>query len=125
LQNTKGEGVRSRGVQIGRDERIEQSSLLWEKLVEALPELDRVVVYLGANGSQRAVELAAEKADPKKVTFVSCGCGLLQKELLLEETGLTDVGRVLCECGGHLTMEKLYKDFMAQGTLPTGIPSGE
>lgn len=115
LQNTRGEGTRSTGP-IGAAARREQSSILWGQLQEALPELDHVVVYVGTEGSERAIALAAQlPAD--KVTFVGCDCGLVIKTALIAAAGLIDAQLVLCECGGHRTMRRLYDSFMETGEL--------
>lgn len=115
LQNTKGGGSLATG-SIGADRRREEIDILWGKLQEALPTLDHVVIYLGARGSERAIELARQ-LPASKVTFVSCDCGLPTKEALIQEAGLTDCGRVLCECGGHRTMAALLELFVATGEL--------
>ena len=115
LQNTKGEGTRDGGP-IGRDNRQEQISTLWKELQQVLSELDQVVVYVGTNGSERAIALASElPAD--KVTFVGCDCNLPMKEIMIQAVGLGKARRILCECGGHHTMKGLYDRFMATGTL--------
>ena len=116
LQNTKGDGSLYNGSPIGAAARREQSSILWGQLQEALPELDHVVVYVGTEGSERAIALAAElTAD--KVTFVGCDCGLVIKTALIAAAGLIDARLVLCECGGHRTMRRLYDSFMETGEL--------
>lgn len=116
LQNTKGEGSRVNGRPIGSANREEQIGMLWTELQNNIHELDHVVVYVGANGSQRAIELASQ-LPPTKVTFVSCDCGLDIKELLITLSGLSEAGRVLCECGGHLTMKVMFQTFMRSGEL--------
>lgn len=120
LQNTKGRGALrgpdSKGG-IGRDARLEQIDLLWTDLEKALPELDHVVVYVGTNGSERAIELVGQHLSADKVTFVGCDCGLPFKELLVQAAGLPKAGRILCECGGHHAMLSLYERFMATGDI--------
>lgn len=91
-------------------------SNLWGELQTALPELDHVVIYVGASGSERAIALAAQ-LPATKVTFVGCDCGLPHKEALIRSAGMTAAQRVLCECGGHRTMERLYLRFMETGEL--------
>jgi len=116
LQNTKGEGSRETGAAIGEANRREQICSLWIELQKSLPELDHVVIYVGSNGSESAITLAAQ-LPASKVTFVGCDCGLSYKEVLIRLAGLTEAGRILCECGGHRTMEKLYLSFMKTGKL--------
>lgn len=126
LQNTKGRGALrgpdSRGG-IGRDSRLEQIDLLWTDLEKALPELDHVVVYVGTNGSERAIELVGQHLPADKVTFVGCDCGLPIKELLIQKAGLPTAGRMLCACGGHNAMLSLYERFMATGELGLRRPA--
>ena len=116
LQNTKGEGS-LKGKPIGEQNRREQLEQFWKELQLVLPELDQIVVYVGVAGSERAFALASE-LPPSKITFVSCTCSIREKERMLEEGGLTDVGRVICECGGHHTLAKMFDQFMFEGTLP-------
>lgn len=125
LQNTKGDrwcaeqGPLTRSEYRTETDRIsDEISNLWDALLKALPELDHIVVYVGSSGSGRAIELAA-KLPASKVTFVGCRCGLPQKEALIRSAGLHEAGRFLCECGGHRSMEKLYRLYMETGTLPT------
>lgn len=120
LQNTKGDGTRSKGP-IGETDRRDQLGILWGQLQEALHGLDHVVVYVGTKGSERAIELA-QQLPASKVTFVACDCGLLHKELLIQAAGLADAGRVLCECGGHRTMEALFTAYMETGAFRTVEP---
>lgn len=94
----------------------DEISSLWEQLQKAMPELDHVVVYVGSRGSERAIALAAQ-LPPSKVTFVGCTCGLPAKEALVQAAGMAEARRMLCECGGHLTMERLYLRFMETGEL--------
>lgn len=115
LQNTKGEGTLQTGP-IGEARRREEIGILWSLLQEALPNLDQVVIYLGVRGCERAIELAGQ-LPASKVTFVACDCSLEEKELLVQEAGLSECGRILCECGGHRTMRRLYDRFMATGSL--------
>lgn len=115
LQNTKGEGSLIEGP-IGRDNRMNQIGVLWSELQRSIPTLDHVVVYVGADGSQRAIAMAAQ-LPPSKVTFVACDCGLSIKEALIQASGMSEAGRILCACGGHYAMRGLFDHFMATGTL--------
>ncbi|OGL74150.1 hypothetical protein A3E39_04185 [Candidatus Uhrbacteria bacterium RIFCSPHIGHO2_12_FULL_60_25] len=121
LQNTKGEGSWQDG-QIDADRRREQVRTLWDELRAELPKLDHVVVYVGANGSQSAIALAAQLS-PAKVTFVGCDCGLLEKEVLVRAAGMGDARRLLCECGGHVTLERMFHRFLESGELISDDPS--
>lgn len=97
-------------------QRMDEIGNLWGRLQEALPELDHVVVYVGANGSQRAIALAA-MLPPSKVTFVGCDCGFGRKVEYARAAGLSKARWVDCECGGHRTMRTLYESFMETGAL--------
>lgn len=119
LQNSKGEGTLSSGP-IGTDRRREECDILWGELQKELSHLDHVVVYVGVRGSEHAIELAGQ-LPASKVTFVACPCDLLSKEILVQEAGLIDAGRLLCECGGHRTMGMLYERFMVTGTLGLNV----
>lgn len=127
LQNTKGQrwAARSNPDVPAGDTRTEKEtadrvadeiSILWGELQTALPELDHVVVYVGARGSERAIALAVQ-LPASKVTFVGCECGLFQKEVLIRAAGMAEWRLVLCECGGHQTMERLFQRFMETGDL--------
>ncbi len=117
LQRTTGDGA---SVKLEPGQRSDQISILWGELQKALPELDHIVVYVGANGSQRAIALAGQ-LPASKISFVGCDCGILQKEAMIQAAGLTEARRLLCECGGHRTMKRLYTHFMETGTLhPSG-----
>ncbi len=94
----------------------DEISSLWRQLQEALSTLDHVVVYVGSEGSERAIALAAQ-LPASKVTFVGCDCGLSHKEALIQAAGMYGAGRMLCECGGHRTMERLFLRFMETGQL--------
>ena len=109
LQNTKGDGSYRNGGPIGTERRREEAGLLWAKVREVLPQLDHVVVYVGTGGSEQAITLAAQ-LPASKVTFVACDCNLFHKEMLIQQSGLSEAGRVLCECGGHRAMEVLDEE---------------
>jgi hypothetical protein len=126
LQNSKGEAwgaadpatydytpSEGDGLVARRDAEIRN---LWGQLREALPELDHLVVYVGANGSQRAIAMAAV-LPATKVTLVGCDCGIRLKTDLARSHGLAKAAWVDCECGGHRTMRKLFEAFMETGTL--------
>lgn len=89
---------------------------IWRQLQEALSTLDHIVIYLGSRGSELAIELASS-LPTSQVTFVGCKCGLPHKEGLIQQSGLADVGRLLCECGGRRTMRALFECFMTSGQL--------
>ena len=94
----------------------EEISSLWSELQTVLSEIDHVVVYVGSRGSERAIALAAQLS-ASQVTFVGCDCGILIKEAMVQAAGLAKARRLLCECGGHRTMETLFECFMETGEL--------
>jgi hypothetical protein len=124
VQNTRGErwgaqhapGEFCPGADKCSHNRYTEIDSIWGQLQSELSDLDHVVVYVGAGGSQRAVELASA-LDSSKVTFVLCDCRLSIKEEWITQNGMVDAGRVWCECGGHRTMKSLYENFMATGTF--------
>jgi 1-aminocyclopropane-1-carboxylate deaminase/D-cysteine desulfhydrase-like pyridoxal-dependent ACC family enzyme len=89
---------------------------LWGELQRVVNDIDHVVVYVGSNGSEHAITLAAQLPS-SKVTFVGCDCGLPEKEALIQASGLADAKLMLCECGGHWTMEALFQRFMETGEI--------
>ena len=98
------------------DRRQVEIDTLWGKLQEELSELDHLVVYIGAGGSERAIALVAQ-LPASKLTFVACDCGLEYKEIMIQSAGLATVGRLLCECGGRQTMRMLFEHFIETGEL--------
>ena len=100
--------------------RIETITSIWSELEKVIPELDHLVIYLGTGGSDKAIELAAQHVPAEKVTFVSCDCNLSHKEMVIRRTGLANCRRLLCNCGGHDTMETLYKSYMVEGLAVFG-----
>jgi hypothetical protein len=114
LQNTRRNG--SWGNPIGVAARSEQSLTLWGQLQNALPEIDHVVVYVGANGSENAIALSAQlPAD--KVTYVMCSCEWHAKTTLVRRAGMSASRVIDCACGGHRAMRRLYDSFMKTGKI--------
>ncbi|MEK7584429.1 MAG: hypothetical protein AAB490_04230 [Patescibacteria group bacterium] len=95
---------------------MDEISNLWNELQTVLSEIDHIVVYVGSRGSEQAIALAAQ-LPASKVTFVGCDCGILVKEAMVQAAGLAKARRLLCECGGHRTMETLFESFMETGEL--------
>jgi hypothetical protein len=78
-------------------------------------DIDYLVVYVGAGGSEGAIELAT-RLPAEKLRFVLCRCNLSGKLEMIESC----CGRVpylICECGGQATMERLFKEFLRDGTV--------
>ena len=83
----------------------------FEKIEDILEELDRLYVYVGDSGSEGAVALAS-RLPAHKVTFVICDCNLGTKWATVRSQGLCGSGEILCECGGHRTLERLARQFL-------------
>lgn len=117
LQNTKGRRwAVTPHTGIHADLVVNEIDDLWGELQKIAPDLDHIVIYVGASGSEHAIELAA-KLPASKVTFVACPCGFAQKASMARAV-VGQTARVLtCECGGHQTMESLFEYFMASGKL--------
>ena len=113
VQDTNGRGSLQDGQRTRTEEEIRREiTKSWESLEASLPELDHVVIYVGSNGSEDAIERAAKKVPTRKLTFVGCGCGIEKKEALIQSAGLGGARRILCECGGHRTMAALVRSFL-------------
>ncbi len=117
VQDTNGRGSLTEGGRTRSQGEIEaEIAKLWEGLGASLNELDRLVVYVGSNGSERAIEQAA-KMPAEKLTFIGCRCGLEKKEAMVQAAGLGNAQRMLCECGGHHTMTEMIRRFLGGETL--------
>lgn len=121
LQNSKGEqwAVSPSNVppaDLGASRVVAEIDRLWGELRKSIDSIDHIVVYVGANGSEQAIALAAQLS-AEKITFVGCDCGLAFKEAMVRAAGLSRSRRLLCECGGHWTMKRLFETFMATGEL--------
>lgn len=87
----------------------------WQELVSEITNLDLLIIYLGSNGSERAIELARRNKIPAtKLIFVMCTCYLDRKEYILERCGYEAARKIGCECGGHETMRKLYLKYLEE-----------
>lgn len=103
------------GAQFCRD----MINCLWDKLREVLPTIDKVIFYVGSNGAERAIELAAENGlTPDRAIFVFCDCNYSVKAELIRSRGFSCSKVVGCERGGYSTMRRIYNDFLAEGKLP-------
>ena len=105
-----------------RDEGIDQvkGTVMghWDQLADLLPELDKVVIYVGDSGSEHTIKYAAErKLDAEKAVFVLCDCNEPNKRSLIEENGFSKSHVIMCECGGRRTMARLASMFLETGQL--------
>lgn len=117
VQDTKGDGALSHGTRTRSTDEVRDAIVSrWDELDESLPTLDHLVVYVGSNGSEVAIERAA-KLSVDKLTFVGCSCGIDRKEEMLRAVGLGGARRFLCECGGHRTMEQMIRQFLETGRI--------
>ncbi len=115
MQNTKGRGaIREGNRTMTVAELSAEIERQWGELQKHLPEIDHAYVYVGAEGSERAIELAS-KLKPEQVTFIGCRCGLAHKEALVQAAGMDRSRRILCECGGHSTMFAMIVSYLRTG----------
>lgn len=100
--------------------RRETIAVLERELVAVSTPLDFLVVYVGASGSQGAIEVA-RRYPIGIVRFVMCSCGFEEKLYEIAHVfGIHDLRDLTipilrCECGGHRTMERLVNDFITTG----------
>lgn len=91
----------------------------WDQLTESLPLLDAVVIYVGDRGSEHSIARAAEHGlAPEKAVFVFCSCNMAAKQEAISRNGFGGSRRIMCECGGHVTMRSIAKKFLETGALP-------
>lgn len=77
-------------------------------------EPDAVLVYVGAEGSEGAIRLAAHLPQDK-VGFVMCDCNMRAKAQMLHQHADHQTHILMCECGGQQTMGGLVKQFLQTG----------
>jgi hypothetical protein len=86
---------------------------------QVLPEInayDKVVVYIGADGSKEAINLV-RGLPAEKVVFVTCECDQLEKRELFDDAGMGEAEVVACECRGTKTMIALVTAYLNQEHL--------
>jgi len=92
----------------------------WDQLSNMLNEFDQVIIYVGANGSEVAIECAAQsELPPEKAVFVMCNCNRMEKRVLMEKNGFGTSIVKTCECGGHRSMAKIAERFLETGHVIT------
>lgn len=90
----------------------------WQQLIKILLELDYVVFYVGSFGAERAIELAQlNKLAPEKAIFVLCSCQADKKMDMIRKFGYATSKTISCKCGGHETMNKIFKQVLEYGNL--------
>lgn len=95
---------------------VNEIDRLWTQLRDVLSEIDHVVIYVGAQGSEYAIELAS-RIDSSKVTYVLCDCLLERKQKLLVGVGHAEARQIMCECSGTETMSRLCGEFLESGLI--------
>ena len=88
-----------------------QIDTLWAELVRDIEIFDHIVIYVGATGSQRFIELA-RGIDPERLTFVGCRCDIELKMAAVERAGLSGAMRLPCECGGRRTLGGMLESYL-------------
>ena len=92
---------------------------LWMKLVDEMETIDKVVIYVGATGSERVIELAEQHGlVPEKAVFVMCDCGIHAKKEILVAYGYATSQVIECECGGQDAMLQIYDRVLRDGSMP-------
>jgi len=118
LQNENGKrwGVKQFGG--GPAECRVQVESLWDQLKKELPTIDKVIFYVGSRGAERVIELAAENGlTPDRAVFVFCDCNMRSKQGVIRDRGFEDAAIMMCECGGHSTMSRIYDSVLENGTI--------
>lgn len=90
---------------------------------KAIGEVDFIVIYVGAGGSEGAIELAAT-LPKEKVRFLFCDCNLRGKLQSIAANGLESVPYLVCECGGRGSMAGVLEQFLETGNAgPVPVPA--
>ncbi len=93
-------------------------NLLWEQLKHALPNADKVVLYVGSHGAHTWIELAyVNGLTPDRAIFVMCHCNITKKMETLSKYGFSTSKITMCRCGGHYDMLKIYQNAL-NGNIP-------
>lgn len=86
---------------------------VWQALEIEIPELDKIIIYIGSYGAEKAIELAKKNNIPSnKITFVMCDCGLSNKQRIIRSCSYEQAEVIMCECGGQSTMSRLYYRYL-------------
>ena len=103
---------------VWRDKVIEIVGPLWAKLLAELDTIDKVVIYVGAYGAERVIDLAALNGlVPEKAIFVMCDCNIEQKVSVIHSTGFSSSRVIDCVCGGQDVMLEIYRHVLDYGVL--------
>ncbi len=90
----------------------------WDAFAAEMPDLEKIIIYVGSLGAERAIELAKETGiSSEKLLFVFCDCELETKMNSIKECGYEDAKIIDCECGGNNTMCSIFKRFLETGIV--------
>ena len=109
-------GTTQFGISISEMTRETQSVIdnAWQALESEIPKLDKIIIYVGSYGAERAIELARKNnISANKITFVMCDCGSSNKLRIIRSCGYENSEQIMCECGGRSTMSRLYYQAIA------------
>ena len=117
IPNSKGNQFATSTVgSVGNDIVTDEITKLWQQLDQVVNQVDKVVVYVGDNGSEVAIKLAS-KLPAEKVAYVLCSCNERSKRAMIKEAGHAEAQIIMCECRGIRTMGRLCGDFLSTGKL--------
>ncbi len=101
------------------DEMVETIDPLWKKLQNELAIIDKVVLYVGREGAEHFITLAAKHGlEPNRIIFVLCACNKMDKLELIRGYGFDRAKIIFCECGGNETMYNIYNFALTVGKIP-------
>lgn len=122
LQNERGDlwGIETLPMREGIEKCRSLIDNLWAQLQAEMATLDAFMLYVGAEGAEHVIELAAQHGlRPEQANFILCDCGYRTKRSMIERLGFGSSLVIKCECGGHNTMARIYREILEQGQLPT------
>lgn len=90
---------------------------LWNELKEALPTIEKVVIYVGEK-AELMIELATSGGlTADRAIFVMCDCNMGRKMDMIRSRGFSSSKVIECECGGHNMMLRMYHNALMKGKL--------
>lgn len=91
---------------------------LWHELKQALPTIDKAIIYVGER-AELMINMAAEYGlAAERAIFVMCDCDMTKKKRMIHSRGFTTSKVIECECGGHNTMMRIYHKVLVKGIVP-------
>lgn len=100
----------------GNNAVTDEITRLWIRLSESLSDIDKVIVYVGDNGSEVAIDLAG-RLPANQVVYVLCDCNLEAKRQKIAGNGHQRAKEIICECRGMSTMSRLAREFLRSGQI--------